>query len=88
MLEVKELASVICSEFEKPGWLKRKLIWPLKSKLLRSLPFKVGTGNPLFGSPAHVQVLLVGLGVAAYWADVGFDADGMLRWLTMTGCYR
>ena len=63
MLEVKELASVTCREVEKPGWLKRKLIWPLKSKLLRSLPFKVGTGTPLFGLPAHVQVLLVGLGV-------------------------
>ena len=85
---MKKLASVTSSEVKKPGWLKRKLIWPLKSKLLRSLPFKVVTGTPLFGSPAHVQVLLVGLGVAAYWADVGFDADGVVQWLSMTGCYR
>ena len=27
---------------EKPGWLKRRLVWPLKLHILRSLPFKVG----------------------------------------------
>ena len=35
-----------------------------------------------------VQVFLLGLGVASYWADVGFDTHGMIRWLTMAGCYR
>ena len=71
-------------EVKKPGWLRRKLLWPLKSNILRSLPFKVH--QPFFCHSA--QVLLVWLGVAAYWADVGFDADGMIRWLTMAGCYR
>ena len=37
MLEVKGLAS----EVKKPGWVKRKLLWPLKLNILRSLPFKV-----------------------------------------------
>ena len=83
MLEVKGLAS----EVKKPGWLKRKLLWPLKSNILRSLPFKVD--QPFFLSFCHfAQVLLVWLGVAAYWADVGFDAHGMIQWLKMTGCYR
>ena len=27
---------------EKPSWLKRRLVWPLKLHILRSLPFKVG----------------------------------------------
>ena len=45
--------------------------------------------STLFLSFCHfAQVLLVWLGVAAYWADVGFDAHGMIQWLTMTGCYR
>ena len=25
----------------KPAWLKRKLLWPLKSKIFRTLPMKV-----------------------------------------------
>ena len=30
-------------EIIKPSWLRRKLIWPLKTKVLRTLPFKVDT---------------------------------------------
>ena len=70
-------------EVKKPAWLKRKLIWPLKSNLLRSLPFKVSS---FFCHP--VQVFLVALGLGSYLTDVGLDADGMIRWLTMTGCHR
>ena len=44
--------------------------------------------STLFFFCHSAQVLLVWLGIAAYWADVGFDADGMIRWLTMAGCYR
>ena len=33
------------NEAKKPNWLKRKVLWPLKSKMLRSLPMKV---RPLF----------------------------------------
>ena len=35
-----------------------------------------------------VQVFLVVLGLGSYLTDVGLDADGMIRWLTMTGCHR
>ena len=34
------------------------------------------------------QVSLVLLGVAFYWTDVGTDAEGVLRWLSMSNCYR
>ena len=30
-----------------------------------------------------VQVFLLGLRVASYWADVGFDTHGVIRWLTV-----
>ena len=33
---------------EKPSRLRRRLIWPLKAKLLRTLPFKVGFLSILF----------------------------------------
>ena len=34
------------------------------------------------------QVSLVLLGVAFYWTDVGTDAEGVVRWLSMSNCYR
>ena len=30
---------------EKPSRLKRRLIWPLKTKVLRTLPFKVASSS-------------------------------------------
>ena len=57
----------------KPGWLKRRLIWPVKAKVLKSLSFKV---------------ILLLVGVARYWADVGLDINTVQSWADMRGCYR
>ena len=57
----------------KPGWVKRRLIWPLKTKVLKSLSFKL---------------ILVILGVARYWGDVGLDINTGLQWANMRGCFR
>ena len=57
----------------KPGWLKRRLIWPLKANVLKSLSFKL--------------ILLV-FGVARYWGDVGLDINTVIDWANMRGCFR
>ena len=70
----------------KPGWLSRRLIWSLKTKLLRTLPFKVG--NCQFILTFLVKVFLVGVGVSLYFLDIGLDVDSCLHWVGLTGCFR
>ena len=45
-------------------------------------PFLTWAPHPI------IQVMIVGLGLVSYVADVGFDTEGMIDWLTMTGCHR
>ena len=75
-------------EIVKPGWVKRRLIWPLKTKLLRTLPFKVDRRASYNFSIFFVQVFLIGVGVSLYLMDVGLDVDSCIRWATMNGCFR
>ena len=58
---------------KKPNWVKRKVVWQLKVKVLRSSYFKA---------------LLVLLGVATYGLDVGLDGDSVYHWITMKNCHR
>ena len=74
-------------KFGKPSWLRRRLIWPLKTKVLRTLPFKVNRLS-LQLCLCLVQVVLIGVGVSLYLLDVGLDVDSCIRWSTMNGCFR
>ena len=69
-----------------PGWLGRRLIWPLKAKLLRTLPFKVGFCQLILTS--LLKVFLIGFGVSLYFLDIGLDVDSCLHWVGLTGCFR
>ena len=64
---------VAMADLARPGWLKRRLLWPVKAKVLRSLAFKVA---------------LVATGAARYWGDVGWDLHSAIQWANMRGCYR
>ena len=88
MEEIESKKSEQVRKVEKPSRLRRRLIWPLKAKLLRTLPFKVGFLSILCFSLCLVKVFLIGLGVSLYWMDVGLDVDSGIRWATMNGCFR
>ena len=66
-------AKMVAYNLAKPGWLKRRLIWPLKAYVIKSLSFKL--------------ILLV-FGVVRYWGDVGLDINTIIDLANMRGCFR
>ena len=92
VMEELESKSERQGKIGKPSWVRRRLIWPLKAKVVRTLPFKVCTGFLLslhqYSLCVFVKVFLIGVGVTLYWMDVGLDVDSCIRWATMNGCFR
>ena len=58
---------------KKPGWIKRRIVWPSKTKILQTLPFKV-----------CALIILLG----GYLTDVVFDTDSGVSWFNMRNCHR
>ena len=77
--------SYLLSNYERNQFLFVKQ-FPLAQRRARCLmmivPFLTLEPHPI------IQVIIVGLGLVSYVADVGFDTEGMIDWLTMTGCHR
>ena len=77
--------SYLLSNYERNQFLFVKQ-FPLDQRRARCLmmigPFLTWAPHPI------IQVMIVGLGLVSYVADVGFDTEGMVDWLTMTGCHR
>ena len=46
VMEELESKSERRGKIGKPSWVRRRLIWPLKAKVVRTLPFKVWTLTP------------------------------------------
>ena len=77
--------SYLLSNYERNQFLFVKQ-FPLDQRQARCLmmigPFLTWAPHPI------IQVIIVWLGLVSYVADVGFDTEGMIDWLTMTGCHR
>ena len=61
------------TDVKKPNWMKRRIVWPLKTKLLKTFWFKV-----------FALFLILG----GYLSDVGFDVESGVSWFNMRSCFR